>query len=134
MRKYNKKILTALVVAYKKGIINRKPLNRWLNIDKIFNRIIKYLCYLVLYLFLFLIFDSKAFIYFKMDETVIISGYIIEKSKIVSGFVLGIMALNFYKLIVYLNQVFIVKKAMKIYNGEEFNIEQLNNITYKIHV
>ncbi len=134
MRKYNRRILTALVVAYKKGIINRKPLNKWLNFNQVLYRILKYISYLVLFSLLFLILEGNIFNGLGLDGTVIIKGYIIEKSRIISGFVIGVLTFIIYRLGKYLYQVHVVKKAMKIYKTKDGDVEKLNSITFKINV
>lgn len=134
MRKYNRRILTALVVAYKKGIINKKPLNRWLNFNEIFYRSIKYISYLVLLSFIFVILDQKLYNYFHLNEVVYIGDYIIQKSRIVSGIILGILVFNLHRLVKYYMQVHIVKKAMREYTTTQNDVEKLDSITFKIHV
>lgn len=134
MRKYNRRILTALVVAYKKGIINRKPLNKWLNFSQILYRTLKYIAYLILFSFIFIILDRNMFEDLNIDGIVIINGFIIEKSRILSGFVIGFLSFIIYRLGKYLYQVYIVKKAMKIYKTQDGDVEKLNSITFKIHV
>lgn len=134
MRKYNRRILTALVVAYKKGIINRKPLNRWLNFKEVFYSLIKYISYLTLFTILFIIIERDVFDGFALDEYVFIGNYFIKKSRIISGIILGILALNLFKLINYLIQVHIVRKAMKKYKSTDNNVEILNRVTFKINV
>src|SRR5690554_2379415 len=106
MRKYNRRILTALVVAYKKGIINKKPLYRWLNLKEILYRLFKYLSYLILFTILFIIIEKGLFNYFSLDERVYIGNYFIEKSRIVSGVIIGIFAVNVFKLSKYIIQIY----------------------------
>lgn len=134
MRKYNRRILTALVVAYKKGIINKKPLNRWLNFKEISYRLIKYLSYIILFTALFIVIDRKIFNHYLLNEYVYIGNYFIERSRIISGIIIGILALNLYKLYKYLSQIYIVKKAMKKYKSTDDNVEILNSVTFKINV
>jgi len=134
MRKYNRRILTALVVAYKKGIINRKPLNKWLDFSHIFYRSMKYISYLILFSFIFLILDQKIYNYFNLNQNVYIGGNIIQKSRIISGLIIGILAFNLYRLGKYYMEVYIVKKAMKEYKVTENDVEKLNSVTFKIHV
>lgn len=134
MRKYNRRILTALVVAYKKGIINRKPLNKWLNFNQIFYRSMKYFSYFILFYFIFVILDQKIYSYFNLDQSIYIGSYIIQKSRIISGLIIGILALTLYRLGKYYMQVYIVQKAMKEYKTTEGDVEKLNNVTFKIHV
>jgi hypothetical protein len=134
MRKYNRRILTALVVAYKKGIINRKPLNRWLNFKEIFYRSAKYIIYLALFSIMFVIIEKGFLNYFTLDERVYIGNYYIQKSRIFSGLIIGILAFNIYQLSKYLHQVITVKRAMRKYKATDNNVEILNSVTYKIKV
>lgn len=134
MRKYNRRILTALVVAYKKGIINKKPLNRWLNFKEIVYRLIKYVSYITLFIILFIIIDKKIFNHFFLTDYVYIGNYFVERSRIISGIILGILAINLYKLLKYLLQVHTVKRAMKRYKSTDNDVEILNRVTFKINV
>lgn len=134
MRKYNRRILTALVVAYKKGIINRKPLNKWLDFNEIIYRTMKYFSYFILFTLIFLIFDQRIYSYFNLDQSVYIGKYIVQKSRIISGLIIGVLIFNFYRLGKYYLQVYIVKKAMKEYKTTEGDVEIINNVTFKIHV
>ncbi len=134
MRKYNRRILTALVVAYKKGIINRKPLNRWLKFNEVFYRSMKYIAYIILFTFIFIILDQKIYQYFNLDENLYIGGRIIQKSRFISGFIIGVIAFNLYRLYKYISQVYTVKKAMKKYKTTDDDVEILDKITFKINV
>ncbi len=134
MRKYNRRILTALVVAYKRGIINRKPLNKWLNLNQVLTNSMKYISYLVLFSVIFVILDQHIFNYEILNQNVYIGGYIIAKSRILSGIIIGILAFNLYRLGKYLMQVYFVKKAMKVYKTSDGDVEKLNNVTFKIHI
>ncbi len=134
MRKYNRRILTALVVAYKKGIINRKPLNRWLSFKQIFNQSLKYFIYLSLFTFLFLMLDNQIFSDMNLQENIYIGGLFIQKSRIISGIIMGFLALNLYQLGKYYIQVYIVKRLMKNYKTTDNDVEILNKVTFKINV
>ncbi|QVK17798.1 hypothetical protein KHQ81_13255 [Mycoplasmatota bacterium] len=131
MRKYNRRILTALVVAYKKGIINRKPLNKWLDFSEIYYHTMKYVSYFIIFSFIFVILDDKINRY---DESIYFGKYFIQESKILSGLIIGIIAFNLYRLIKYYIQVYTVIKAMKQYKATEDDVEILNKVTFKIHV
>jgi hypothetical protein len=132
MRKYDSKILKALVIAYKNGIINIKPLSKWVNKKNIFNNIIKYISMLIICSFTFLIFnDSKTNF---LDDSIIIQGYIINKSRLVSGIVILLVSFVFYQLIKYIWQVYLVKRFMKSYTFTNNDITILDKVTYKIQV
>ena len=134
MRKYDRRILTALVIAYKKGIINKKPLKRWTNQDEIFSKVLRYCLALAVFAFAFILFHRNLVTIFEMDTKVYFYGNAILKSKIVSGLILGIISINFYFLGKYIYQIFFVRKALKRYSSEDFNVEKLNNVTFKIHM
>ncbi|HEY8365377.1 MAG TPA: hypothetical protein VIK84_07360 [Haloplasmataceae bacterium] len=133
MRKYNRRILLALVVAYKRGIINIKPLNKWLKSEEILYQILKYVTYIVLISTLFILIEFKL-LGINFDSNIYVGYYFIPKSNLILGLLIGILVFNLYKLGKYLIQVIIVKKAMKEYKISDNDVEMVNRVTFKINV
>lgn len=130
MRKYNKKILKALVIAYKKGLINKKPLEKWTSRKEISYNLTKYLIYIISFIFIFFVFNKTV----EINDVMNIFGYAISKSRLISGISVGFLSIVCYKLFKYLYYVYTVYKAIKNFNFNDGNVEILNKVTFKIDV
>jgi|GEM_PF-1096790 len=134
MRKYNRKILTALVMAYKKGLINIKPLQRWISIKQNLYHIVKYLIYIALFVLVILLIEFNFLPDLQLDKYIYLGKIFISRARIIKGIVYGFIGLNLYQLGKYVTQVYYVRWAMKHYDMNANNIEILNRVTFKITV
>lgn len=134
MRKYNRKILTALVMAYKKGLINIKPLNRWISIKQNLYHILKYFIYIALFVLMILLIEFNLLPDLHLDSNIYLGKIFISRARIIKGINYGFIVLNLYQLSKYLLQVYYVRWTMRHYDMNSNNIEILNRVTYRITV
>ncbi|ERJ10886.1 hypothetical protein [Haloplasma contractile] len=134
MRKYNKKILTALVVAYKKGIINKAPLRKWMDNRKVVTKAHKFLTLMGIFMFVFIMLNVYADKHYTLNYSVMLFGRAVNKFSLMSiPFAAGVIY-QLYNLVLYLYHVYFVRKTFNKYKKVNFNLSQLDNITYKIQI
>lgn len=130
MHRTNKKILYALVVAYKNGIINKKTLMKWTDRNKVFRTIMKYVVYMILFSHL-IILTSEGYIV-SLDTKIQVSSLLIEAYRLLNVVLIIPVILSTVRVYRYVNNVFYVHRTMKQYCYCPDDIEALDRITYKI--
>jgi hypothetical protein len=128
MRKYDSKVLRALVIAYKNGIINKGPLGRWLNNKKVINNVVRYVAGITVFAYLFTLFATNKI----MSKTIFINGFMVNRSRILAGLTILLISVLLYKLVKYSWQVYYVNKMMKKYRFNDGDIKILDQVTFKI--
>lgn len=132
MNRESKPILYALVVAYKNGIINKKPLLKWTDPKRIIQRIMKYMGYIIL--FSTLIFLTNEGYLIDLDEKVAIGNYLIDAYRLLNVLFFLPIVLSFANIWRFMSRVSFVLRALKTYRYHPDDIEALDRITYKIKV
>lgn len=132
MNRESKPILYALVVAYKNGIINKKPLLKWTDPKRIIQRIMKYMGYIILFSTLILLTNEGYLI--DLDEKVAIGNYLIDAYRLLNVLFFLPIILSFANIWRFMSRVSFVLRALKTYRYHPDDIEALDRITYKIKV
>lgn len=132
MNRESKPILYALVVAYKNGIINKKPLLKWTDPKRIIQRIMKYMGYIILFSTLILLTNEGYLI--DLDEKVAIGNYLIDAYRLLNVLFFLPIVLSFANIWRFMSRVSFVLRALKTYRYHPDDIEALDRITYKIKV
>src|SRR5690554_4648771 len=86
MNRESKRILYALVVAYKHGIINRSPLNKYIDKGRVFKKFIKYMVYLVAFIHVFVLVNEGFLV--DLTQMTILGSYQIETYRLYNGFLI----------------------------------------------
>lgn len=131
MRKYDKKVLRALVVAYKNGLINKKPLLKWTDKKEIFNYVMKYSIFIIVLLFA-LILNNQGYIV-NLNEQTIIKGFIFNSYRINNVLIVIPILLCSFKVINYINKMIFVKKSIEQYKYNTQDIKVIDKVTFKIN-
>ena len=132
MNRESKPILYALVVAYKNGIINKKPLLKWTDPKRIIQRIMKYMGYIILFSTLILLTNEGYLI--DLDEKVAIGNYLIDAYRLLNVLFFLPIILSFANIWRFMSRVSFVLRALKTYRYHPDDIEALDRITFKIKV
>lgn len=130
MVRSNKKVLYALIVAYKNGLINLRPLKRWVDKQYIFQYVLKYFIYSIVFLYLLILLNEGNII--DLNMTTIIGHYQLETYRIFNGMLIIPLIISLYKIGYYLDKVIYVQKMMKSYSYSEGDIEVLDRVTFKV--
>lgn len=130
MYRTNKKILYALIVAYKNGIINRKPLQKWIDKKYIYQIIVKYMTYIIIFAHLMILLN-EGFL-FELDSVIRMGHYHIEAYRILNvAFGIPIL-ISLYKVVDYIQKMLYVNRTMKQYSYQPNDIVALDKVTFKV--
>jgi hypothetical protein len=130
MKRYNNKVLYALVVAYKNGIINKNPLKRWTDRKVIVSTLLKYTILMISFGHLIIMLNEGLMI--DLEEQIIINGIIFDVYRLYNVLFLFPIIVCTYKLIMYLKRMFFVNRALSRYTYEENHIQVLDKVTFKV--
>lgn len=130
MHRTNRKILYALIVAYKNGIINKKPLKKWTDRNYIFQTIIKYVVYIILFSYI-MILTSEGYL-IDLNAKIEISNLLIDTYRLLNVVFLLPVLLSAVRVLKYVNDTFYVHRTMKRYAYCPDDIEALDRITFKV--
>lgn len=129
MKNTNKKILYALVVAYKNGIINRFPLRKWLDKQQIFKNIFKYSAFSLAFLLVMWLIQNGS-IY--LPEKTFVGHYAIDTDRLYISALIFPFLISLYKLIHYVMDTIYVHQTMKRYLYCPDDIRVLDRVTFKV--
>lgn len=132
MHRESKPILYALIVAYKNGIINKKPLKKWTDRQRVFKIIIKYVTYIVLFSHLIILTNEGLII--DLDKKLHVFNYLIDAYRLLNVIFLLPILLSAIKVFQYINRVYYVWRMMKTYRYQPNDIQAIDRITYKIKI
>jgi hypothetical protein len=130
MRVYDKKVLFALVVAYKNGIIKRTPLKRWIERKIIIKNLLKYVALIVSFLHVIIMINEGYII--DLEQNVRVGGGIVDAYRLYNVILVIPMLISLYKLVTYIQKITFVNRTMANYKYDEGHISALDKVTFKI--
>jgi hypothetical protein len=130
MQRYNNKVLFALVVAYKNGIINKNPLKRWIDRRVIVTTILKYTIFIIAFGHLLVMLNEGLLI--NLEDRIIVNGMIFDVYRLYTVLFLFPMFISTYKLVLYVKRMIFVNRSMSRYTYGDNHIQVLDKVTFKV--